>query len=282
MVTWDNKFIANGKADIAFWTASTDIGIGVYGAGQNAGVVGRCENATAVDGASPIMGVKGTSPRIGVNGVGEAVKIIEENPEDPEHPKVTVQISTTAGVLGQGHYDAYGVVGICFAAKDPRTIGEGIGTLGVSNANSESEIREGRGAGVVGLSLNDIGLDEGPTTLPQLPFVDANKRATGDMPGNGTGVWGLSGGGTGVHGQSTGGRGGVFESDEVAQLRLKPNLHGGALPTNGKPGDLFVMWVGGHAELWFCGVGDEIGLSAQWQRIQVGALVPAPPPPPSP
>jgi hypothetical protein len=72
---------------------------------------------------------------------------------------------------------------------------------------------------------------------------------------NETGVFGENkGGGSGVTGKGFGGRSGDFSSTHVAQLHLRPTIS--ALPSTGKPGDLFAKHTGTadqpSAELWFC------------------------------
>jgi len=90
-------------------------------------------------------------------------------------------------------------------------------------------------------------------------------------------VWGLSGGGTGVHGQSGTGRGGVFESERIAQVRLVPTVIP-ALPALGELGDLFLLvstdpTTGETAPtLYLCvSPGDGTpGNAAQWAPVQLG------------
>jgi hypothetical protein len=96
------------------------------------------------------------------------------------------------------------------------------------------------GAGVVGLAR-----DKAPLTFAE----------TGE-----TGVYGT--GKTGVKGVGAAGRGGVFESDQIAQVNLTPLFNQPNLPCEGKAGDLLVvspLKQGeedksqlGVASLWFC------------------------------
>jgi hypothetical protein len=245
------EFVAWGPTAVGFQTSGTEIEIGVYGAGKQLGVAGRCENGA---------GVKGSSPLLGVYGIGSSTSAAKEaaKGKEPKSPRTT-------GVLGDGYFNATGVVGVCFRGDERTDMGLGIGIMGASNADSEDEVPGVRGAGVVGMSTKELPLGDGYTNLPVLPNQQENQQ--GNVDGEGTGVWGLSDAGVGVHGQSKQGRGGVFESQAIAQIRLKPTQNNVALPSEGEAGDLFVKLVSNRAELWFCILGYDGETSAQWQKI---------------
>lgn len=205
---------------------------------------------------------------------------------------------TTAGVYGEIGEDGTGVagvVGIRKVSKDQsRPTDNGSGIIGATEA--------GEGFGVVGLSVDTLTLI-GPATMPYPKRDLIGEFVTGGN-GSGTGVLGASGTGvgvlgdsdsgagvigrsardkapltpdetgetgvygkgkTGVKGVGVAGRGGVFESDQLAQVNLTPLFNQPNLPCEGEVGDVLVESplikqdqldnsrnLDGVGTLWFC------------------------------
>jgi hypothetical protein len=121
---------------------------------------------------------------------------------------------------------------------DPEELQAGV--VGEAGVGLDQIGRTIHGAGVIGLAR-----DKAPLTFAE----------TGE-----TGVYGT--GQTGVKGVGAAGRGGVFESDQIAQVNLTPLFNQPNLPCEGKAGDLLVVSPlkpgdedkseQGVASLWFC------------------------------
>ena len=159
------------------------------------------------------------------------------------------------GVLGLGSSNAPAAGGLPDAAVAPGVVGHG-GTGFLPNTDIPVH-----GAGVVGLA--------GDQPLP------AWETATD----------------AGVLGIGNAGRGGVFQSERVAQLRLVPSKRastadqvdvtpqaigepgrwGSELPRDGRPGDLMATLDGrGQAALWFC-IREAIATApARWAQVLLG------------
>jgi hypothetical protein len=146
---------------------------------------------------------------------------------------VTGQGTVGPGVWGRGGPD--GFVG----ETDPEKLQAGVVGEGGEAINPYTD-RLIHGAGVIGLARNKA----------PLSFAE-----TGD-----TGVYGT--GKTGVKGVGAAGRGGVFKSDQLAQVNLTPLFNPPNLPCEGEAGDLLVVSplkqgdvAKSHddvASLWFC------------------------------
>jgi hypothetical protein len=232
-----------------------------------------------------ITGVVGQGDTNGVNSAGLP---------DDKKPRITAG----AGVVGRGgagHDAAAGVVGFAGSSEsDPKgyevgvfgqgatgVMGRGERGIGVKGFGSELE------PGVVGFGGpgkdqlgNDvqgtgvIGIGNNQDIFP--PFDQAT----------GTGVLGV--GVNGVIGAASGGRGGVFQSDRDAQVRLVPEKVDEArerqkltpiaptfplLPKSGQRGDLMsVIDHLGQATLWFCVARDSVSGTAQWAQVKLGDL----------
>jgi hypothetical protein len=241
-------------------------GTGVGGISfDGTGVVGISLQGQGVAGSSEFdEGVFGSGPLRGVRGVGQ-------NPyNEPEN---------TTGALGEGYEDSPGVIGLSFQSTLRGELGQAAGVIGASNADSVRDPNNPTkllGAGVVGLSLTELPVAFDPSGILPLP----NPSRVPD--GRGTGVWGASGGGTGVHGESQSGRGGVFVSQQIAQLRLVPQFNPNpGLPAIGDWGDLYLAVVTAgregtlEATMWLCvSPGDGTpGNAAQWAPFQFGPVV---------
>ncbi len=187
-------------------------------------------------------------------------------------------------------------------------IGAGTGVLGRGGVNDPTEMQAASGAGVVGLA--------GGVALPPANSTDGvGVFGQGTLGVSGTGpvigVIGNTSTGTGVFGSATAksGRGGMFASNEAAQLQLFPHsievknpdsklstpleLNGGipqALPKAGFGGDLLAINIvtkvaqdvpgKGPSELttctlWLCVRSEDKNTStpAVWSQILLGGLV---------
>jgi len=170
-----------------------------------------------------------------------------------------------------------------------------VGALGV--AAHFGTYGRGRYAGATGegerVGVKGVALDFDPMSPPLV-----GDHITGNRPGSGLGVHGVSGTGTGVRGDSRAGVGvigksrsvagvegqsehdvgGVFVSATQAQLRLYPTLK--SLPANGRAGDLLAVL--GHdatldvptADLWFCVRAGHDRHQAVWKRMAFNATWP--------
>jgi hypothetical protein len=146
---------------------------------------------------------------------------------------------------------AIGVAGVSQVKPGrDRTTAGGVGIVGASES--------GQGFEVMGLSVDDLTKIH-PSNVP---------RTLDKADGSGTGVLGASGKGVGVHGRSLQGRGGKFESQQAAQVRLVPvELLTPQGNLAGQAGDLLVTKKGAEpCNLWFCARGG-IESVAQWVRI---------------
>lgn len=246
-------YTANGPTDVAFRTGGNDTGItkGVVVRGLEIGVDGT---GLGIEGNSYWPnGVRGTAPSgTGVEGHGRI------------------------GVKGFG--DENGVAGD--AGRD------GIGVLGKSFLPGGTP----SGKGVVGhgqIGVEGIGDDIGV-------FGDSSKLDGTGVEGyspTGVGVYGHSEEGTAVLGRSKFGRGGLFESERVAQVRLVPDRQATLtpqLPKEGQVGDLKMIRntvevidvegtrIEDRCSLWLCipkpGEPDS-DISDQWKEVRLGITV---------
>ncbi|MGC5171273.1 peptidoglycan-binding domain-containing protein [Microbacterium sp. DT81.1] len=165
-----------------------------------------------------------------------------------------------AGVLGQGRFSQFGVMGTGFEGST--------GVVGVSVANTSDlfnhnvppgdfrleSLGDGRGTGVLGRSATGFGvrgISESNTAVvgfstsgfgahgdskTNTGVVGSSERGfgvhgisrsdntgvVGSSEGSGIGVHGLAATNSGVRGSSTSGNGGVFESELAAPIRLIP------------------------------------------------------------
>jgi hypothetical protein len=247
-------YTANGPTEIGFRTDGTRIENGVVAFGKQIGVQGI---SVGGDTGSFFCGVFGDShDGIGVQG-HSASQAGVIGISDGFH-----------GVAGEGGKQGNGVSGTSESNDGivGRSSGEGkSGVFGfhtksngaVFGVSGSSESRDGAGVngfsdhgavGVRGFSAeNDavVGTSSGENKSGVFGF-----HLQSDLPGfgvtgrtesaKGTGVAGFSkNGGIGVRGSSDTGTGGVFSSDNSAQVNLVPKLD--KLPRDGKAGDLLVI-----------------------------------------
>jgi hypothetical protein len=237
---------ANGPTNIGFRTGGDGTGIdtGADLRGVNTGVRARGGDR-GVEAESNTCGVSGLGDWAGVFGTGT----YEEG----------------AGVVGLGKKRATGVYGISstFPGEDQRRTADNIGVEGISDGAA--------GTGVVGRSVAQLKIE--PLFIPKVA----------DPEGSGIGVLGTSGSGPGVMGVSHKHRGGVFQSDGPAQVRLVPQKRRRP-PKTGLAGDLLAITFlgprprGGRAEqlteLWFCFQDGTQQQSARWARVTFDATYP--------
>ena len=141
-------------------------------------------------------------------------------------------------------------------------------------------------AGVIGLA--------GGQSKPSI----GETNSTGVHGHGPTGVRGIGVGGPGVYGASDTNRGGIFASQDVAQVQLTPfrvrtklpppgsvtpmaiplgALREGAasLPKDGQPGDLMTLLDDAHlCTLWFCVKAPDGTAPAQWAQVLLGPSFP--------
>jgi hypothetical protein len=160
--------------------------------------------------------------------------------------------SSTAGVRGLGKPGVKG--------ETVDSVNAGTGVLGYTESpvgvgvmghNAASVNANGDYIGVQGLSDNSSGVGTvGQGSGGGLGVLGASSSTLPPLKSK-TGVYGWTNGdasSVGVRGVSEHGRGGVFQGDAVAQIKLVPS--GTAIhPTTGAKGDLFVDRTG---RLWFC------------------------------
>jgi hypothetical protein len=187
-----------------------------------------------------------------------------------------------------------GGLGAAGAKPGPKT-GLKAGAIGVSEhlgvygrGRYAGATGEGERVGVKGVSVE---FEQPGTRL-------AGDALTGERPGTGIGVHGVSGAGTGVRGDSRTGVGvagksrsvagiegqsehdvgGVFVSATQAQLRLYPTMR--QLPDTGRAGDLLALLSedstldAQRAELWFCVRASFEHNKAVWKRVSFDATWP--------
>jgi hypothetical protein len=190
----------------------------------------------------------------------------------------------------------------------------GIGVYGMTNSDGNAGVRgdntsgsgngvEGRGnfSGVAGFG-GDVGPEQEGTAgtgVIGIGGVSVDTFVGGGAPGvRGIGGGGpapstpISGtatvsGGVGVYGQGgPGAEGGVFQSDEGAQLRLVPSstpLQDSPLMTTGQVGDLYLFSVAQEVGttgtydymtiLWLCIAPALPGSQAMWAQVQLGDTI---------
>jgi hypothetical protein len=232
-------YTANGPTDIGFRTGGDGKGItnGVVAIGTECGVFGHSKDGIGVKGVAD----EGNDGVFGSSHTGRGVEGsshfgIGVNGESTEDNGVVGSSSheNKSGVFGF-HRDSAGIV---FGVSGNAESRDGAGVNGFSN----------QGVGVRGFSaLNDavVGTSGGEkksgvfgvhlqSTLPGFGVSGRTDSAQG------VAVDGFSkNGGIGVRGSSDTGTGGVFSSDNSAQINLVPKL--GKLPRDGKAGDLLVI-----------------------------------------
>lgn len=211
-------------------------GAGVFGQGAEgegarrpgAGIIGR--GGDPLPGGSAVPGIVGLSLGIGRN---IDIPAFDTGVFGLGGTGVTGFGTFGPGVLGSGGPD--GPIG----EADPEKLQAGVvGEAGVGLDQVGDRLIHG--AGVIGLAREKA----------LLTFAE-----TGE-----TGVYGT--GQTGVKGVGAAGRGGVFESDQIAQINLTPLFNQPNLPCEGEAGDLLVISPlkqdeedkseQGVASLWFC------------------------------
>jgi hypothetical protein len=201
----------------------------------------------------------------------------ELSDDDIEHTRsVGVFGKGIAGIVGQG--DSRGE-----PLNSQKPVSFGAGVVG----------RGGKGllgtAGVVGFSRGVEVEVDGPAetgVFGQGPTGVTGMGTSGlhDQP-DGTGVLGM--GRNGVQGVGAGGRGGIFESEQAAQVQLVPSkVQEGRerpasgsitatfpdLPKAGQLGDLMsVLDSLGQCTLWLC-VSHDADRTARWARVLLGDL----------
>jgi hypothetical protein len=184
------------------------------------------------------------------------------------------------GALGNGGDGGNGVEGHGGDANIAPSPGYGVLGVGGVLKNDVSVLPKGTpDAGVVGISGFKAGF---------LPFFQ-DTASTGVVGQGAVGVRGIggkpagpfppdpSGSAIGVKGSSTTDRGGVFESNQVASVRLVPSLTLKKPPIEGRAGDLLVIPDGDQqpvCSLWFCKrgsvkVGKKVTLKAIWAQVQL-------------
>lgn len=237
-------------------------GIGVHGTGGNVvaesvplgklpgtGVLGRGGSIITQNGGGFLLG----TGVIGIGGSGE----------EPVEP---IGDAGSVGVFGQGA-----------AARMERVVAGGTSTLvGPAEAGAGVIGRGGLttppefpgGAGVIGLA--------GGQSKPPI----AETGATGVYGLGRTGVNARGSGGPGLNAHSDHDRGGVFGSENAAQIQLVPHrVRRGfetpergvvPLPKAGKGGDLMTLVdADGSCTLWFCVRGSGAG-PARWAEVLLG------------
>jgi hypothetical protein len=183
---------------------------------------------------------------------------------------------TEYGVRGRG-------LGKSSTAETAGVLGEstvGYGVRGESTTSNGVRGTSTFAAGVSG-SGTDVGV-EGAGTTGVVGRGETGVQGNGSV---GFGVDGHSKTSAGVHGSSDRDRGGVFESKEVAQVRLVPRAQETQEPQlsrNGKVGDLFLIRHNGtrggqrfdSCSLWLC-VPENPSQddSSQWQQVMLGPIV---------
>lgn len=237
-------------------------GIGVHGTGGNvfaetvpqgklpgAGVLGRGGTIITQNSGGFLLG----PGVIGIGGGGE----------EPVKP---IGDAGSAGVFGQGA-----------AARMERVDNGGMSTfVGPAEAGAGVIGRGGLtippefpvGAGVIGLA--------GGRSKPPI----AETGETGVYGLGRTGVHARGGGGPGLRARSDHDRGGVFESEDAAQIQLVPHRVWRGfetpergivpLPKSGQGGDLMTLIdADGSCTLWFCVRGSAAG-PARWSEVLLG------------
>jgi hypothetical protein len=183
-----------------------------------------------------------------------------------------------AGVLGQGRWSQFGVLGTAF--------GPTIGVVGASVGNTNAlfnlnlppgdfnldAMGAGEGTGVLGTSGSGLGVHGISQSSTGVLGNSAAGIGAHGSSARSTGIFGTSGSGFGVHGSSDAGPGGVFESKSAAQVRLLPTtMTSPEGHVRAAGGELIATTaIGGSSQpvfrLWFCtGAGDEA--SATWELV---------------
>jgi Putative peptidoglycan binding domain len=173
-----------------------------------------------------------------------------------------------ASVLGRG-FSQFGVLGAVIKGGGTGVVGASVGNdndlmnLNVTVDHFDLDnLVAGDGTGVLGKSGTGFGAHG---------ISESNTGVVG-ASGTGFGVHGIgSGAGEGVRGSSTSGSGGVFESQQGAQLRLIPNNLGSPEGNvGGTGGELVATTSSGQSGqtfcLWFC-THEGDAASAVWQLV---------------
>jgi hypothetical protein len=230
----------------------------------------------------------------GVVGQGDTNGVNSSGLSEDEKPR----IEAGAGVVGRGgagHDPSAGVVGFSGGSTgDPKGYEVGVfgqGSTGVmgrgENGIGVAGFGDERAAGVVG--FGGVGKDARGNDAQGTGVIGVGNNQNIFPPFDepiGTGVLGV--GLDGVIGSGSGGRGGIFQSERDAQVRLVPKKADEikerlkftpisptfpALPRSGLRGDLMsVIDHLGQATLWFCVTRDSVSGTAQWAKVILGDL----------
>jgi hypothetical protein len=274
-------FIGLGFPDTGFSTVEDGDGF-QYGVRVNAarcGVVGQTTGgiASVLGRGFSQFGVLGAVIKGGGTGVvGASVG----NDDDLMNLNVTVDhfdldnlvAGDGTGVLGKSG-TGFGVHGI----SDSNTAvvggsGSGWGVNGSSTSNTGVVGSSGTGFGAHGISESNTGVVGASGTGFGAHGISESNTGVVGASGTGFGVHGIgSGAGEGVRGSSTSGSGGVFESQQGAQLRLIPNNLGSPEGNvGGTGGELVATTSSGQSGqtfcLWFC-THEGDAASAVWQLV---------------
>jgi hypothetical protein len=271
-------------------------GVKGYGRGTFSGVVGFADPNSSGTGVVGFGGGKNASTLAGpgVRGIGGGTLGGSLDPiPNPDGTPNAVGVFGLGGTgnLGKPSFGSDGVQGVGFG-NGAGVAGYGVTFDGNIGTSAQKQAKVGvygqGGTGVdpqtrkpksIGAGVFGVG---GPGVRGISPDVDGN-GVEGQAPGgNSAGVFGTSddgvgimgfasAAGNGVFGDSNAGRGGVFQSNAVAQLQLKPRQ----IPTPqgaiaGQMGDLFVTETKitgpAFASLWFCTTSGD-ATTARWVKI---------------
>ena|ERR1044072_6168307 len=271
--------------------------VGVYGNGDRSGVMGESLRGSGVEGIGGLLQFTTTRSdvaRVGVVGRGgrQLLELKKSAQKPAPHGPGVYGISGglyeltesdlitagNVGVFGRGAGEHFGENG-----RDSRSASPGVGVAGQGGISTSGSVAPG----VVGIS------GRGPSPPAPSGGVPIGQDI-GDVGVHGFGVTGVQGvGENGIKGVGTEGRGGIFQSDESAQLQLIPRTVPGArnqapftpsaiigagrlLPESGRPGDLMAIAdAKGECTLWFC-VSSEVLRSrpqARWAQVLLGPTV---------
>ena len=217
--------------------------------------------STIVEGGGFQYGANVAGDRAGVVGISHPPGVLPGTTNSPRESDVQ-----GAGVYGSGN--TIGVFG--------KTVSGGIarvaGVYGQDNGGQTGVLGAVMRGGTAVAGVNVSALGNPLATFDNLPNPgDGSGTGVYGTSGSGTGVHGTSDAGFGVHGSSTSGNGGVFESQEAAQIRLIPsNLASPEGQISGKGGELVVTTSSGESGqtfgLWFCAREGDV-TSTVWELV---------------
>lgn len=247
-----------------------NLGVGVYGKGDNSGVFGECTLGT-----SGVMGIHHNKKRPAQDGVG-VIGAVTRGGTGVMGVSVTVgsldalvRLEEFPEFAGGAGGDGVGVLGASGSSTGVMGMSQrGIGGEFTSRFGKGLTGSSNSGQGVVGTSHSNAAVT-GTSDLGDGVIGNANGEVGAGVTGNangGAGVEGKSASGVGLHGISKKSRGAVLESGEnIAQMRLVPKKQKSAfvkLPKKGKVGDLIlIQYPGGITAdrkvteicgLWLC------------------------------